>query len=197
MAEPHVMATTAWTKPIIDTDNDGFPDETDNCPSVANPDQLNTDGDAQGNACDLDDDNDGLSDSLEEVIGSDPLSADSDNDGLTDFEEVNWDGNANNYNPLTDLNPMSADTDIDGFNDADDPQPLTFNLLGDIAPVDDPDGTVNGADYMMAMRIVLELAAPNSLQLTLGDVYPVNAPDGEINLQDLILMMKLAVTGGN
>ena len=34
----------------------------DNCPGVANPDQTNTDGDAQGDACDLDDDNDGVPD---------------------------------------------------------------------------------------------------------------------------------------
>ena len=34
----------------------------DNCATVPNPDQLNTDGDAQGNACDADDDNDGFLD---------------------------------------------------------------------------------------------------------------------------------------
>ncbi|DAC55634.1 MAG TPA: hypothetical protein D7I11_02735, partial [Candidatus Poseidoniales archaeon] len=35
-----------------DTDNDGVPDVSDNCPSVSNPLQGNTDGDAQGDACD-------------------------------------------------------------------------------------------------------------------------------------------------
>jgi len=34
----------------------------DNCPLLANVDQLNTDGDAQGNVCDTDDDNDGMPD---------------------------------------------------------------------------------------------------------------------------------------
>ena len=37
-------------------------DNADNCALVANADQLNTDGDAFGNACDADDDGDGVSD---------------------------------------------------------------------------------------------------------------------------------------
>ena len=37
----------------------------DNCPSTANADQLNTDGDAQGNVCDSDDDNDTLLDTAD------------------------------------------------------------------------------------------------------------------------------------
>jgi hypothetical protein len=38
--------------PPVDTDGDGDPDNLDNCPNVANADQANCDGDAQGNACD-------------------------------------------------------------------------------------------------------------------------------------------------
>ncbi|MGB0594360.1 MAG: thrombospondin type 3 repeat-containing protein [Poseidonia sp.] len=45
-----------------DTDNDGVPDVSDNCPNTSNPLQGNTDGDAQGDACDSDDDNDGITD---------------------------------------------------------------------------------------------------------------------------------------
>ncbi len=54
----------------MDSDNDGFPDSiigvctasliADNCPDVANADQANSDGDSAGDACDVDDDNDGL-----------------------------------------------------------------------------------------------------------------------------------------
>jgi len=34
-----------------DTDDDGIPDEVDNCPTTPNPDQLDTDGDGIGDAC--------------------------------------------------------------------------------------------------------------------------------------------------
>lgn len=44
--------------PIADTDGDGVNDFADNCQLVANPDQLDTDNDYQGNACDDNDDND-------------------------------------------------------------------------------------------------------------------------------------------
>jgi Ca2+-binding RTX toxin-like protein len=47
----------------IDTDGDTFPDSTDNCPTIANNPQTNTDGAADGgDACDPDDDNDGFND---------------------------------------------------------------------------------------------------------------------------------------
>ena len=58
----------------IDTDLDGQPDSIDNCPEVQNVDQTNTGGDVMGNACDDDDDNDGLSDGDElNVHSTDPL----------------------------------------------------------------------------------------------------------------------------
>lgn len=90
-----------------DTDSDGVPDNQDNCPDVANPDQSDHDNDGLGDACDADDDNDGLPDTTEAELKTDPLNPDTDGDGLTDGEEVNT------YK----TNPLQADSDGDGVSD--------------------------------------------------------------------------------
>ncbi len=67
-----------------DSDSDGTPDSTDNCPDTANADQLDTDSDGAGDACDTDDDGDGVNDS-DDVFPLDSAEwADSDNDGIGD-----------------------------------------------------------------------------------------------------------------
>ena len=71
-----------------DGDGDGLPDFADNCPSAANAGQENLDGDAQGDACDADQDGDGLTDAVEGAIGSNPRSANSDGDGLADGADL-------------------------------------------------------------------------------------------------------------
>lgn len=92
------------TRMGIDRDRDLDLDGLDNCPGLSNPNQVNTDGDSEGNLCDADDDNDGLSDLVEtntgifvdsEDTGTNPLFADTDGDGLNDGEEVTngWDPN--------------------------------------------------------------------------------------------------------
>lgn len=73
-----------------DCDRDGRTDGTagtaaaDNCPSVANADQANLDGDALGDACDDDIDGDGASNAVEAGNKSDPRKADTDGDGVKD-----------------------------------------------------------------------------------------------------------------
>ena len=70
-----------------DSDGDTIVDSIDNCPTVANPLQLNYDGDLLGDACDPDDDNDGLTDLLESAFGSNPFNPDTDNDETGDLQE--------------------------------------------------------------------------------------------------------------
>jgi acetyl esterase/lipase len=48
--------------PGQDTDGDGAPDASDNCPFLANPDQMDTDSGGAGDACDPDDDHDSVLD---------------------------------------------------------------------------------------------------------------------------------------
>jgi hypothetical protein len=85
------------TRMGIDRDEDTILDGLDNCPAVANSNQLDTDNDGAGNACDADDDGDGLLDTVEtntgiyvgaDDTGTNPLVDDSDGDGYSDGAEV-------------------------------------------------------------------------------------------------------------
>ena len=64
----------------VDADADGVANSEDNCPLRANTDQTNSDGDPFGDACDRDDDNDGLIDDTDPVP-FDPVLAQEDIDG--------------------------------------------------------------------------------------------------------------------
>ena len=60
----------------VDTDGDGVADDDDAFP-LDPTEWLDTDGDEIGNNADPDDDNDGYSDEVEIVLGTDPLDASS------------------------------------------------------------------------------------------------------------------------
>ena len=91
----------------VDTDEDGIAEHLDNCVTVANVDQLDMDGDARGDACDMypddpsrigDDDGDGV----DEFVDNCP--------GLANADQLNTDGDAQG-------NVCDADDDNDGDSD--------------------------------------------------------------------------------
>lgn len=82
------VAITGLFTPVQDGDRDGVEDGKDNCPADKNADQKDTDSDGQGNACDGDDDADGLSDEVEQEIGTSPVRKDTDGDGVNDKDDA-------------------------------------------------------------------------------------------------------------
>ena len=141
-----------------DDDNDGLPDDQDNCVLLDNPDQADNDSDLIGDVCDPDDDND--------LVVDDEDCQPNDNTVYPGAVEV-CDGKDNDCNGLVDEG--ADDTDQDGLSDCIDDDddgdgvvdladncPLVANLgqtdhdqdgKGDVCdPDDDNDGVPDGAD---------------------------------------------------
>jgi hypothetical protein len=118
---PEVAGVEGWEETALDdfavanivpdSDEDGVPDDVDNCPDDPNPDQLDTDRDGLGDACDDDDDNDTILDGPDNC----PL--------VYNFDQANSDGD--NYGDACDNCPdiinnedPQLDSDGDGLGDA-------------------------------------------------------------------------------
>ncbi len=94
----------------LDTDNDGIPDDLDNCPDTFNPTQIDTDGDGLGDECDPDIDGDGIANEQDNCPYTyNPDQADLDGDGIGD--------------------ECDDDIDGDGLLNDEDPDPYTPNTL--------------------------------------------------------------------
>ena len=126
---------------VMDTDSDGVPDVSDNCPTVPNPDQANNDAaselEPQGDACDADDDNDGVldeSDNCQFTANPDQIDTDADGQGDACDADVDGDGVNNDVDNCPAVpNADQKDTDTDGQGDACDTD-------------DDNDGVADVAD---------------------------------------------------
>lgn len=123
--------------PSLDSDGDGFPDDTDNCPDAFNPIQTDLDNDGVGDDCDDDRDGDGIPNVLDNCPATaNPGQQDIDLDNTGDACDLDIDGDGieNDEDNCPEMfNPGQQDIDGDG--------------VGDVCDLDvDGDGVDDSAD---------------------------------------------------
>jgi RTX calcium-binding nonapeptide repeat (4 copies)/Thrombospondin type 3 repeat len=142
-----------------DRDEDGVPDNEDNCPGVPNADQDDLDKDGMGNACDGDIDGDGVANGPDDFpydptrthAGGSQPGDDKDNDGVPNQDDncVN-DANATQENTDKDFKKFVLDTDpnTEGNQSTGTPGVVADgDNLGDACdPDDDNDGFADAND---------------------------------------------------
>ena len=218
-----------------DSDCDGVLTASDNCPMAPNPSQDNTDrnfidqtppssqddrtwpnSDAAGDACDPDDDNDGLTDTAETggppcasaAAATDPLLRDSDGDRVLDGAEcaLETDPTSSTTKPTQAMCGANVDSDGDrlkewaefcGYNTSDS----NTDTDGDLALDGANDGceaaslngdrVVNSGDQLLMVIEILRELSP-SLRLV---SYDINK-DGAVNAGDQLLLAQFISPSG-
>lgn len=170
--EPTMPVLRGFEEYIEDYDSDGFANCIDNCPLVANPDQIDTDADGVGDVCDpcTDMDHDGFGNPgfTTNTCPTDncpfipnPLQADANGDGLGDdcAQCRIFDSDTDGVGDLCDncpeiRNPDQTDTDADGVGDFCD----NCMLIANPDQLDtDLDGVGDACDNCMLVSSALQI----------------------------------------
>lgn len=177
---------------VVDPDGDGALDGDDNCPSVANNNQSDSDLDGIGDACEVDTDGDTILDDSDNCpVVTNPEQMDIDGDGIGDLCETDYDydgiPNASD-NCAQVANVEQTDTDNDGVGDACDADP-DGDVSAIIGGATDNCPAVSNADQQDsdsdgvgdACDNCLDIANPQQLdgdQDGFGDVCDIEASAG-------------------
>lgn len=204
----------------VDTDGDGIDDDVDNCPNIANPDQMDSDGDLMGNPCDPDSDGDGianLNDNCPAV--SNPNQEDSNGDGLGDACEGGQIAALSGYVYHWSKHALLAGAEITRGDAAQSQSVMsgadggyafaqtaagTMSLSANLQTTEaDLDRTITSADALAALKIAVGLN-PNSDPDGPGKLKPVEISpyqliaadmngDGRVTSADALAILKVAV----
>ena len=173
----------------LDSDGDNISDNIDNCPDVSNSNQLDTDSDGQGDACDStpngpDADGDGIldaSDNCPNVSNANQLDTDSDGQGdacdsTPNGPDADSDGILDTSDNCPNVsNANQLDTDNDGQGDVCDPTPNGV----DVPPADtDNDGVPDTSDNCPDVSNANQLDTDSDGQGDVCDSTP-NGPDAD------------------
>ena len=164
-----------------DGDGDGIADQLDNCPTIANPSQTNTDADSFGDACD----------NCPTVAN--PNQSDADGDGSGDLcdncTDTDGDGFGNpgfaaNTCPVDNCpnvsNPSQADSDFDGAGDACD-------ICGNA----DGSGAIDISDAVYLISYIFA-GGPAPTPVLVGDANC----DAAVDVSDVVYLIAYIFAGG-
>ncbi|MDD3007081.1 MAG: DUF5011 domain-containing protein [Candidatus Pacebacteria bacterium] len=191
IADQKVRTVKIINEAPLDSDGDGAPDSTDNCPLESNSDQTDSDGDNIGNACDNcpscanlsqnDNDGDGVGDACDNCISAaNANQTDSDGDGIGNVCDncssvANANQNDSDGDGIGDVCDGGDDTDGDNVSDGEDNCPFISNPdqadadedgIGDICDV--PDGDDNVIDTEIPF---IEIIGSPAVDVFVGDTY--------------------------
>ncbi len=155
-----------------DDDQDGVDIFADNCLNDSNSEQQNTDNDAEGDTCDLDDDNDGVTDEDDAFPLLFAASIDTDADGLPDFFTRGCDLVCQTSSGLME----DTDDDNDLVTDVDDRFPTNLAAAVDTDWDGQPDTFLPACDPTCQEQsgLVLDDDNDNDGVLNAVDIEPLN-----------------------